>query len=147
MMVREIKVVYFDGSPVVYDDGERLNEKEIVDLMVEYMEENHELHKEIIDLKISIEQLNSQIEHLQVERDRERNATAKQHKKWDKEAQDEINHLHEENQTLKTRFHEEKELAMRLSRECDTLTIKKQELELEINRLETIIKTGKKELI
>ena len=47
-----------------------------------------------------------------------------------------------ENEQLKTRLHEERELAMRLSRECDTLTIKKQELELEIIRLEEIIKTG-----
>ena len=55
-----------------------------------------------------------------------------------------LNELHKEKEYLKTRFHEERELAMRLSRECDTLTIKKQELELEVNRLETIIKTGEK---
>lgn len=55
-----------------------------------------------------------------------------------------LNELAEENKTLKTRFKEERELAMRLSRECDTLTIKKQELELEIIRLETIIRTGEK---
>lgn len=53
-----------------------------------------------------------------------------------------LNELHEEKEYLKIRFHEERELAMRLSRECDTLTIKKQELELEIIRLETIIRTG-----
>lgn len=53
-----------------------------------------------------------------------------------------LNKLHEEKEYLKTRFHEERELAMKLSRECDALTIKKQELELEIIRLEAIIKTG-----
>lgn len=53
-----------------------------------------------------------------------------------------LNEQHEEKEYLKTRFHEERELAMRLSKECDTLTIKKQELELEIIRLETIIRTG-----
>ena len=55
---------------------------------------------------------------------------------------DRLNLLVEENEQLKVRFKEERETAMRLSRECDTLTIKKQELELEIIRLETIIKTG-----
>lgn len=55
-----------------------------------------------------------------------------------------LNELAEENEQLKIRFHEEREFAMRLSRECDTLTIKKQELELEIIRLEEIIKTGKR---
>lgn len=56
-----------------------------------------------------------------------------------------LNELAEENKTLKTRFKEERELAMRLSRECDTLTIKNQKLGLEIIRLETIIKVGDKE--
>ena len=53
-----------------------------------------------------------------------------------------LNKQYGENEQLKTRLHEERELAMRLGRECDTLTIKKQELELEIIRLEEIIKTG-----
>lgn len=56
----------------------------------------------------------------------------------------ELNKLFDENEQLKSRFHRERELAMRLSRECDALTIKKQELELEIIRLEEIIKTGKR---
>ena len=54
----------------------------------------------------------------------------------------ELQRVEEENKTLKTRFKEERELAMKLGSECDTLTIKKQELELEIIRLETIIRTG-----
>ena len=54
----------------------------------------------------------------------------------------ELQRVEEENKTLKTRFKEERELAMKLGGECDTLTIKKQELELEIIRLETIIRTG-----
>lgn len=54
----------------------------------------------------------------------------------------EIKLLKKENEQLKVRFKEEREIAMRLSRECDTLTIKKQELELEIIRLETIVRTG-----
>ena len=100
MTERHIKVVFFDGNPVVYDDGKRLNEKEIVELMIEYMEENTQLHKEIIDLKVYIEQLNSRIEHLKVKMDRERNATTKQHMKWDKEAQEKINELEKENKAL-----------------------------------------------
>lgn len=47
-----------------------------------------------------------------------------------------------ENEWLKTRFKEERELAMKINRKCDALTIKKQELELEIIRLEKIIRTG-----
>lgn len=55
-----------------------------------------------------------------------------------------LNELAEENKTLKTRFKEERETAMRLGSECDNLTIKNQKLELEIIRLEMIIKTGEK---
>ena len=54
--------------------------------------------------------------------------------------QQDLQRVEEENKTLKTRFKEERELAMKLGGECDTLTIKKQELELEIIRLETIIR-------
>ena len=100
MTERHIKVVFFDGEPVVYDDSKQLDEKEIVELMVEYMEENAQLHKEIIDLKVYTEQLNSRIDHLKVKMDRERNATTKQHEKWDKEAQEKINELEKENKTL-----------------------------------------------
>lgn len=63
---------------------------------------------------------------------------------WKEEVIDLLNELNDENEQLKVRFKEEREFAMRLGRECDTLTIKKQELELEIERLEAIIKTGKR---
>ena len=59
----------------------------------------------------------------------------------------ELQRVEEENKTLKTRFKEERELAMKLGRECDTLIIKNQKLELEVNRLEMIIKTGKRSCI
>jgi len=53
-----------------------------------------------------------------------------------------LNALHEEKESLKTRFHEERELAMRLSRECDILTIKKQELELWNEKYTVMIKAN-----
>ena len=56
----------------------------------------------------------------------------------------ERNQLKEENEQLKIRFKEERDTAMRLGSECDNLTIKNQKLELEIRRLEMIIKTGEK---
>lgn len=57
-----------------------------------------------------------------------------------------LNNLYEENEQLKIRFKEERDTVMRLESECDDLTIKNQKLELEIIRLEMIIKTGKGEL-
>ena len=56
---------------------------------------------------------------------------------------DALNSLSKEKEYLKIRFKEERDTAMRLGRECDNLTIKNQKLELEIIRLEEIIKTGK----
>ena len=55
-----------------------------------------------------------------------------------------LNQLTEENEQLKIRFKEERNTATKLASECDNLTIKNQKLELEIIRLETIIKTGEK---
>ena len=72
------------------------------------------------------------------------NEELKQQVNFYKYFQKDARELEKENEELKIRFREERELAMRLSRECDTLTIKKQELELEIIRLEEIIKTGKR---
>lgn len=50
-----------------------------------------------------------------------------------------------ENEQLKIRFKEERDTAMRLGSECDNLILKNQKLELEIIRLEMIIKTGEKD--
>ena len=55
-----------------------------------------------------------------------------------------LNEIAKENEHLKIRFKEERDTAMRLGSECDNLTIKNQKLELEIIRLETIIKSGEK---
>ena len=58
MTERHIKVVFFDGNPTVYDNDKRLNEKEIVDLLIEYFEdcdalitENEQLKKELFEAK------------------------------------------------------------------------------------------------
>ena len=51
----KIKVVYSDGEPIVYRDGNRLNEKEIVDLLVEYFEDCDALIKENGELKSEIQ--------------------------------------------------------------------------------------------
>lgn len=50
--------------------------------------------------------------------------------------------LEKGNEQLKNRFKKERDTAMNLGSQCDELVIKKQELELEIVRLEAIIKTG-----
>lgn len=51
MNEEKIKVVYFDGESFVYRDGNRLNEKEIVGLLVEYFEDCDALIKENEALK------------------------------------------------------------------------------------------------
>lgn len=46
--MEKIKVTYWDGdNPDVYYNDKKLNEKEIVDLLVKYMEENSKLHQEL----------------------------------------------------------------------------------------------------
>ena len=51
MNEEKIKVVYFDSVPFVYRDGNRLNEKEIVDLLVEFFEDCDSLIKENEELR------------------------------------------------------------------------------------------------
>ena len=53
-MTEKIEVVYFDGEPIVYKDDNRLNEKEIVDLLVEYFEDCDALIKENEQLKSNL---------------------------------------------------------------------------------------------
>ena len=102
MIEGDIKIIrYVDGEDrIVKVNEEILTEQEIVDLLVEYMEENKTLTLEIEDLNHYTKYLNTQIEHLKVKRDRERNSTTKQYLKWDKEAQEKINELQEENKEL-----------------------------------------------
>ena len=57
----KIKVFYFDGEPIVYRDDNRLNEKEIVDLLVEYFEDCDALIKENEELKKENKQLQFRI--------------------------------------------------------------------------------------
>lgn len=46
-----------------------------------------------------------------------------------------LNEIAKENEHLKIRFKEERDISMRLSKECDTLIIKKQELERKIKSM------------
>ena len=55
--------------------------------------------------------------------DRERNATTKQHMKWDKEAQEKINELTEENQFLKQSNEDARQI---LKKEFDFATEQRQ---------------------
>ena len=82
---------------------EWLTDKEVVDLLNELNDEN--------------EQLKSQIEHLKIKMNRERNATTKQHIKWDKEVQEQIaeqatqiDFLKDENRHMRTVLNENREL-------------------------------------
>lgn len=102
MIEGDIKIIrYIDGeNRIVKVNEEILTEQEIVDLLVEYMEENKTLTLEIEDLNHYTKHLNKRIEQLKVKRDRERNSTLKQYLKWDKEAQEKINGLQEENKEL-----------------------------------------------
>ena len=55
MTTEKIKVTYWDGdNPDVYHNDKKLNEKEIVDLLVKYMEENSKQYQEINQLKEQI---------------------------------------------------------------------------------------------
>ena len=53
-MTEKIEVVYFDDEPIVYKDDNRLNKKEIVDLLVEYFEDCDALIKENEQLKSNL---------------------------------------------------------------------------------------------
>ena len=77
-----------------------LSKSEIIDLLVEYMEENVGLHQEILDLKVHVEQYQIRIERLEMKIQRERNATQKQYGKWEKEALEKIKNLEKENANL-----------------------------------------------
>ena len=61
----KIKVVYFDDEPIVYKDGNRLNKKEIVDLLVEYFEDCDTLINENEELKNRIDNYNTALKKLQ----------------------------------------------------------------------------------
>lgn len=61
MNEEKIKVVYSDGEPIVYRDDNRLNEKEIVDLLVEYFEDCDALIKENEELKKDVRRLQSEV--------------------------------------------------------------------------------------
>lgn len=102
MIEGDIKIIrYIDGEDrIVKVNEEILTEQEIVDLLVEYMEENKTLTLEIEDLNHYTKYLNKRIEQLKVKMDRERNSTTKQYLKWDKEAQEKINELQEETKEL-----------------------------------------------
>ena len=85
----EVKVTrWIDGEDrVVTVNDKVLSKHEIVDLLVEYIEENNELQQ--------------QIKYLERKIDRERRATQKQFDKWDKQAQERIKELETENEWLK----------------------------------------------
>ena len=87
---------------VVTVNNKVLSKSEIVDLLVEYMEENNELHHEITDYKVRIEQKQARIDYLEMKLQRERNATTMQYEKWEKEAVEKITKLQEENEQLKS---------------------------------------------
>lgn len=54
--MEKIKVAYWDGdNPDVYYNGKNLNKKEIVDLLVEYMEENHKIIDKIDEYLLEAE--------------------------------------------------------------------------------------------
>ena len=63
------------------------DDKSLTELLIELHEEN--------------EVLKARITYLERKIQRERASVMKQHEKWDKEAQDKINHLHEENTRLR----------------------------------------------
>ena len=98
----DIKVTrWIDGDDrVVTVNNKVLSKSEIVDLLVEYMGENSELHHEITDYKVRIEQKQARIDYLEMKIQRERNATDKQYEKWENEASEMINNLKKENAQL-----------------------------------------------
>ena len=110
--------------------------------IVDYESEQKVLN--LYDVVDVLNELHSRNKRLEQKIQRERKSYTKQHLKWSKEAENKIKELTEENEHLKIRFKEERDTAMRLGSECDNLTIKNQKLELEIIRLEMIIKTSKK---
>lgn len=57
-----------------------------------------------------------------------------------------LNQLSDENENLKAGFHREKDIAMKLGRECDTLFIKNRELEKKNEKLKKEIEYLKREL-
>ena len=61
MNEEKIKVVYSDGEPIVYRDDNRLNEKENVDLLVEYFEDCDALIKDNEELKKDVRRLHSEV--------------------------------------------------------------------------------------
>lgn len=98
----DIKVIWTDGEDrIVTRNDKVLSKSEIVDLLVEYMEENIALHHETIDYKVQIEQKQVRIDFLERKIQREINATTKQYEKWEKEAETKIKELSEENEQLK----------------------------------------------
>lgn len=75
---------------------------------LENIEEIAQLKREIVQLKSDVEslekeneQLKSRVEYLERKIQRERNATTKQHLKWSKEAEEQIQILAKENEQLK----------------------------------------------
>ena len=79
--------------------------------------EMQKLLKENKELKEENEQLKSQIEHLKIKMNRERNATTKQHRKWDKEVHEQLSEqatqigfLKDENRHMKSVLEENREL-------------------------------------
>ena len=56
-MTEHIKVVYYDGEPIVYRDGNILNEKETVNLLVEFFEDCDTLINENEKLKQTVKKV------------------------------------------------------------------------------------------
>ena len=56
-MTEHIKVVYYDGEPIVYRDGNILNEKETVGLLMEFFEDCDTLINENEKLKQTVKKV------------------------------------------------------------------------------------------
>lgn len=122
----DIKVIWTDGEDrIVTRNDKVLSKSEIVDLLVEYMEENTALHHETIDYKVQIEQKQVRIDFLERKIQRERNATTKQYEKWEKEALEKINKLEKENTFLTVEVEALKQIKLirKLPRELTVLKL------------------------
>lgn len=116
-MHKHIKVTYFDNNPICYCNGEKANEEEIINCLVESFEEKGNLVKKIRELKKENEELKTFLEAMREElslADRDNTALEKENEELKQDCKNyiwykQVKTLTNENEELKRQKNDLKE--------------------------------------